>query len=105
MAFGGTVDLNWHHKEVTLVDLKWVNKTLVVHVEMSQFEEEVHQGTEPSIILTRKSANKTEDVMVVSGRAHGHVLVSLEAQDQLIGRINPNNPNSAGTMKWEIISG
>ena len=103
MAFGGTADLNWHHKEVVLLDLKWVKKTIVLHVEMRQFEEEEHNGTAPSIILTRKSASSQEDIMLVSGRATGHVLVSLDHEERLIGRINQNNPNSAGTVKWEIV--
>ena len=104
MGFGGTADLNWHHKENVLLDMKWVNKTLVVHVDMRQFEEEDHQGHPPSIILTRKSPSKTEDLVVVSGRAGTHLLVSLDHQDKLIGRINQANPNSAGTVKWEIIA-
>ncbi|PLW78978.1 hypothetical protein [Cohaesibacter celericrescens] len=104
MAFGGTADLNWHHKEVVLLDLKWVNKTMVMHVEMKQFEEEEHQGNAPTIILSRQSQGKLEDILVVSGRAGGHVLVSLDPQDRLIGRINQSNPNSAGTVKWEIIT-
>jgi len=104
MAFGGSADLNWHHKETVLVDMKWVNKTIVVHVEMRQFEEAEHQGHAPSVILTRKTPSKTEDLVVVSGRAGTRLLVSLDHQDKLIGRINQTNPNSAGNVKWEIVA-
>ena len=103
MAFGGTADLNWHHKQVVLVDLKWVDKPLVVHAEMRQFEEEKHQGKDPCVILTRQSEGKIDDILIVSGRAGGHVLVSLNKGDRLIARIDKNNPNSAGTVSWEIV--
>lgn len=104
MAFGGTADLNWHHKDVVLVDMKWVKKTIIVHVEMGQFEEAPHQGKQPSVILSRRSGGKLEDVLILSGRTRGRVLVSLDHEDQLIGRIDQSNPNSAGTVKWEIIN-
>ena len=103
MAYQGVSDLNWHHKEVVLVDMKWVSKTIVLHVEMRQFEEAEHQGHAPSIILSRRSDSKQEDILVISGRADGRVLVSLEHKEQLVGRINQSNPNSAGTVKWEIV--
>ncbi|WP_319532243.1 hypothetical protein [uncultured Cohaesibacter sp.] len=104
MAFGGTVDVNWHHKEVVVADLRWVNKTIVIHVEMKQFEENKHQGIEPSVILTRRSPAKTEDILIVSGRATAHILVSLSHEDQLVARIDTSNPNAAGSVKWEIVA-
>ena len=103
MAFEGTVDINWHHKEVVVLDLKWVNTTILMHVEMKQYEEQEHQGHAPAIILTRQSQSKQEDILVITGRAGGHVLLSLGPQDRLVGRIDPSNPNSAGTVKWEIV--
>ena len=78
-------------------------ETIIVHVELRQFEEEEHQGQAPGVLLTRISAEKQEDILVVSGRATGHVLVSLGKGDKLVARINQNNPNSAGTAKWEIV--
>ncbi|SNY91690.1 hypothetical protein SAMN04515647_1918 [Cohaesibacter sp. ES.047] len=104
MTFGGTVDLNWHHKEVVVLDLRWVKKTMVLHVEMKQFEENKHQGIDPSIILTRRSPSKKEDILIVSGRATAHILVSLDHEEQLVGRIDTSNPNAAGSVKWEIVA-
>ncbi|SFO64754.1 hypothetical protein SAMN04488056_11018 [Cohaesibacter marisflavi] len=103
MPFEKSGDLNWHHKEIVLLDLKWVSKTIVVHVEMNQFGDQDHQGHAPTIILTRESNGRKEDVLMVSGRAHGHALVSLDQQDRLVARINQSNPHSAGTVKWQIV--
>ncbi len=103
MGHAGVADLNWHHKEVTLLDFKWVNKCVVINVELRQFEEEVHEGQTPSIILVRASASGQEDIMIISGRTGSTVLVSLEAGQRLIAKIGPN-PNSAGTAKWEFVA-
>nr|WP_321456305.1 hypothetical protein [uncultured Cohaesibacter sp.] len=103
MNFEKSSDLNWHHKETVLIDLKWVKKTIVVYVEMKQFGEQENQGHAPAITLTRESRDKKEDILVVSGRATGYVLVSLDHEDRLIGRINQSNPHSAGTAKWQIV--
>ncbi len=103
MPLERTGDLNWHHKEVVLLDLKWVEKTIVVYVEMKQFGDQEHQGHAPAIVLTRESKARKEDILVVSGRASGQVLVSLDKEDRLVGRINQSNPHSAGTVKWQIM--
>ncbi|WP_319413363.1 hypothetical protein [uncultured Cohaesibacter sp.] len=103
MPFEKVADLNWHHKEIVLLDLKWVAKTIVAHVELSQFGDQDHQGQAPTIILTRESKGRKEDIMIVSGRATGTTLVSLDAEDRLVARINQSNPHSAGTAKWQIV--
>lgn len=102
MPYSGSSDINWHHKEVTLLDFKWVRKVIVVHVEVRQFEEKEHEGKPPSIVLSRHSAAGHEDLMIVAGRAAGHLLVSLDHEDKLIAKVG-NNPNSAGTVKWEFV--
>ena len=104
MAYSGTADLNWHHKEVVLLDMKWVDKVIVLHVEVRQFEEEAHQGIEPAVALSRVSDGKQDNILVVSGRKNKNILVSLGPGDRLLGHINQQNPNSAGTVKWEIVA-
>lgn len=104
MSYQGTADVNFHHKEVTFLDFQWVDKAMVVHVEMRQYEEQIHEGHKPALILSRVSPDKEEEIMVVPGRVHGHVLVSLDHKQSLVARISPHNPNSAGTVKWEFIA-
>lgn len=103
MGYSGAADLNWHHKEVTLLDFKWVNKCVVINVELRQFEEEAHEGQAPSLVLSRASTSGQEDILIVSGRTGGTVLVSLDTDQRLIARIGAN-PNSAGTAKWEFVA-
>ncbi|WP_316860139.1 hypothetical protein [uncultured Cohaesibacter sp.] len=55
MVLEKSADLNWHHKEVILLDLKWVDKKIVVYVEMKQFGDQDHQGHAPAIALSRQS--------------------------------------------------
>ena len=104
MAYQGSADVNFHHKEVVLLDFTWVNKPLVVHVEMRQFEEEEHQGHAPALLLCRTSPAGNEDILLVSGRTGANILVSLDHQQKLVAKTSSQNPNSAGTVKWEIVA-